>query len=101
MTDNTFCNHLYGVSDHIKKQIEDKEKFENKLWLAWGLYIDANRDNMTIEDARLMYYFIDQVITYGYNSARIRVLLDCYMYFNRSAWEHVQRLNSQGVFINV
>lgn len=72
-----------------------------KMWEAYQKYIDENRENITVEDWRLVWYFIDQVERFGYNSARIRCLLDCYLHFNRSAWEHVQRLNSQGVFINV
>lgn len=68
------------------------------MWKVFDYYLMDKKDQITVEDARLLYYFFDQVERFGYKSDRIRCLLDCYMHFNNSAWKHVRQLDARGAF---
>lgn len=68
------------------------------MWQIYDLYLELNKDKITVEDAMLIYYFLEQVERSGYESTRIRSMLDCYLHFNRSAWVHIQYLTSKGAF---
>ena len=70
----------------------------NKMWSELDYYLMSKKAEVTVEDARLLYYFCDQVERFGYQAPRIRVLLDCYMNFNNSAWQHVRKLEAKGAF---
>ena len=68
------------------------------MWQIYDLYLELNRDKITVEDAMLIYYFLELVERCGYESARIRSMLDYFLHFNKSAWVHIQYLNSKGAF---
>lgn len=70
-----------------------------KMWFEYDLYIINNKENLSIEDARLLYYFCDQVDRFGYTSAHIIALLDTLMHFNNSAWKHIRKLEAKGAFV--
>lgn len=68
------------------------------MWEIFDEYLYNSRENITVEDARLIYYFCDQVERFGYESSRIRCLLDCYLHFNHDAWLHIRKLDVKGAF---
>lgn len=70
----------------------------NTMWIVLDKYMYDKKETMTVEDARLLYYFCDQVEHFGYKSDRIRCLLDCFMHFNNEAWTHVRQLGARGAF---
>jgi len=71
---------------------------KDKMWSEYDLYIINNKEDLSVEDARLLFYFCDQVERFGYHAARITALLDILMHFNNSAWKHVRRLEAKGAF---
>lgn len=68
------------------------------MWEVLDNYFYDHKESITVEDARQLYYFCDQVERFGYESSRIRCLLDCYMHFNNEAWKHVRKLEAKGAF---
>lgn len=68
------------------------------MWDVLDSYLYYNKESITVNDARLLYYFCDQVERFGYESSKIKCLLDRYMDFDHEAWKHIRKLEAKGAF---